>query len=258
MGVCVYKANWGNLAMLPSPKIHLLCDSNDPFRTTLTDAARSTGWSIDVHATADEYLAKMRLEHHGALLVSPGIHGAEPAMEMIRELRERRVNVPILLVVSDDEPHALEVAAVHSGAHDVIRTPTTEEQVRVQIARALEFDRHSAGQPGVVRSRLATLSPKEREVMDLTLQGQSTNAMASTLGVVYQTINKHRARIRLKMRAKCEITLLNQLNGQAPLPSELGYTSPQASTPMPQPSAIAPPAHMPSTPTSSSSNYSAF
>lgn len=243
--------------MLPSPKIHLLCEPQNSFRTTLADAAQNTGWSLDFHATADDFVAKMRLEHHGALLVCPGSHGPEPAMEMMREMRERRMNMPMLLVVSKDEPHVLEVAAVHSGAHDVIRTPATAEQVRSQVGRALEFDRHSAGQPGMIRSRLATLSPKEREVMELTLQGQSTNAMASTLDVVYQTINKHRARIRLKMRAKCEITLLNLLHGQPPLPSELGYQTTPSVPETPKPMGT-PVVGQPATQTSAENSYSSF
>ncbi|MCA9173683.1 MAG: hypothetical protein KDB14_04280 [Planctomycetales bacterium] len=234
--------------MLPNPKVHLLCEAGDPFQANLNSASQGTGWMLETHSTADEFLRKLRLEHHGCLVVSPRRFGPEPAMEMIRGLREKWINLPILLAVSDNEPHALEVAAVHSGAHDVIRIPAADEQIRLQIARALEFDRHNAGQPGVVRSRLATLSPKEREVLDLALEGQNTNAMASILGVCYQTINKHRARIRLKMRSKCDITLMNHLLGQRPLPREVGYTSPAPHSPITtvphQPAPISAPNHV--------------
>ena len=239
--------------MLPSPKVHLLCEPSDTFDGVLRTASQNTGWALDTFATADEFLRKLRLEHHSCLLISPGPHGPEPAMEMMRSLREKRINIPMLLVASESEPHSLEVAAVHSGAFDVIRVPASPETVKHQVARALEYDLHGAGQPGVVRSRMATLSPKEREVMDLTLLGQNTNAMASTLGVCYQTVNKHRARIRLKMRSKCDITLMNNLLGHPPLPREVGYESTTTATPAPAPVPTMVPA--PASPFTSTPSY---
>lgn len=218
--------------MIATPTIHLLSESTNRMREQLSMVIHNTGWEVARHTSAEEFLRRFRLERHGCLLVAPGQHGPMPAMEMIRGLRERWLNLPILLAADSGEPHSLEVAAVHSGAFDVIRCPASDETLRNQIARALEYDRQGSGLPSLVRTRLASLSPKEREVLDLTLAGQSTNAMASQLEVCYQTINKHRARIRLKMRAKCDMVLANSLRGEAPLPHECGYLeSPAAETP---------------------------
>ena len=211
--------------MNSTPFVRLLCEPGDALTSRVAAMCQAYSYRYQEDATAEDLLSGFEYDCAGCLVVAPGSHGASPALNMIREMRSRWFNIPVLLVVADNEPPELELAALHGGAFDVCRSSVDDDELRRRVRRAVAYDRDGEGQPSVIRSRLASLSPREREVMELSLKGHNTDSMAALLGVCYQTVNKHRARIRLKMRVSCDVRLLHLLHGQPPTPEQCGYIS---------------------------------
>ena len=216
--------------------IHFLGDQHGAAHTVIHQVVQHNRWSLHSHDNAEAFLKALRHQCPGVLSVAPGRTLLPAALDMTAELRRRRVLFPVLLIGRDDDAWDLEVAAVHRGAFSALRLPRDKERVGAALARAIEHDQLGEPSQADVRQRLASLSPREREVLDLTLQGSTTDEMASLLGVCYQTVNKHRARIRTKMRVKCDLTLANILHIQPPHHRLFDLTHPSCSRPI-----VAPP-----------------
>src|SRR5581483_2742615 len=99
---------------------------------------------------------------------------------------------------------ALAVAALKAGASDFIEKPFDDDvflaSVREALARA-ERSAESRALRAEVAARAAQLSSREREVMDLIVEGCSSPVVAQRLGISVRTVESHRARVMEKMRA---------------------------------------------------------
>jgi len=91
-----------------------------------------------------------------------------------------------------------------SGAVDFLQKPVDDEDLLAAISTALEQDyrtRDSQRQHAALRQRVATLTPRERDVMDLVTTGLLNKEIAYALGTCEKTIKAHRARVMRKMQA---------------------------------------------------------
>src|SRR5689334_18093332 len=96
------------------------------------------------------------------------------------------------------------VRAMKAGAVDFLEKPFQEKQIRDAVHRALEQSkriREVESSSAEAAARLATLTPREREVLDLLVVGLSNKAVANELGTSPRTIEVHRARVFEKLRA---------------------------------------------------------
>ena len=179
---------------------------------------RASGMRVETFNSAQAFLKLYRPQRAGCLLLDirmPGMSG----LDLQDELHKRRYTIPIVFLTGHgDVP--LAVRALKRGAADFIEKPHEEERLVLAVANALHVDaaqRREAhrlapgndGTAGDLNTRLATLSDREREVMDRMLTGKPTRQIAEELCISVKTIEFHRARIREKLGAVSQAHLLS-------------------------------------------------
>ena len=115
------------------------------------------------------------------------------------------------------------VTAMRAGAVDFLVKPVEESRLFAAVDEGLRIDaaeRHAGCLHRSLAQRLATLTPREREVLEHVVRGRLNKQIAGDLGTVEKTIKVHRARVMHKMRAR-SLAELVQLAGTAGIGSEL-------------------------------------
>lgn len=108
------------------------------------------------------------------------------------------IGLQVIAISSDPSSSAI-CQAIRSGATDYCTRPFSHQQLSEAVDRAFARDTGGSPSPMVVRSRLAKLTDREREVVDCCLKGINTKVIAKQLDVTYQTIDKHRKKALRKM-----------------------------------------------------------
>ena len=129
----------------------------------------------------------------------PGMSG----LELQQELNLRGAVIPVIFMTGHgDIPMAVE--AMQHGAFDFLQKPFRDQDLLDRIQRAIVKDgelRQSLGEHARIKTHLESLTPREREVLDLMTQGKQNKVIAQDLGVSPRTIEIHRARVMEKMEA---------------------------------------------------------
>jgi two-component system, LuxR family, response regulator FixJ len=189
------------------PLVYLV-DDDDAIRDSLGLLLRSVGLDCEVYASALEFLGAYDSTRHSCLVADirmPGLSG----LELQQRLNEQRAEVPVIFITGHgDVPMA--VNAMKSGASDFIQKPFRDQDLLDRIHKALARDRERRAQrveEDAIRARLATLTPRETEVMKRVVRGQANKVIALDLGVSQRTVELHRARVmrKLKMRSLAEL-----------------------------------------------------
>ena len=156
----------------------------------------SAGLQCRLYSTAQELLQTLNHEAHGCLVLDlrlPGMGG----LELHDELRARRMDLPTIMITGHgDVP--LAVRAMKSGVIDFLEKPFRNDELLQRINEALHDDegrRRDRIERGQILARLWSLSPREREVLDLIVQGYSNRTSGRELGVSHKTIEVHRANV---------------------------------------------------------------
>jgi two-component system response regulator DctR len=123
-----------------------------------------------------------------------------------RTLTRRR---PVIFLTGHgDVPMAVDM--LKNGAFDFFEKPFNDNQLMDRVLQALKSSR-LAGDEAAVQSRLAALSAREREVLDLILAGKMNKVIADELGISMRTVEVHRAHIFDKMNVKTAVELARLL-----------------------------------------------
>lgn len=188
--------------MKPEPTIYIV-DDDAEMRSALHRLVRSAGMQAESFASALEFLGTYHADHPGCLLLDvrmPCMSG----LELQQRLKLEQVDIPIIFLTGYGNVPAA-VSAMKLGALDFIEKPFDNEvllsclQKAIQIDAAARLGRHHHSQIG---SRLARLTPRELEVIDMLVAGKSNKAIADLLGVGVRTVETHRANIMAKLQAK--------------------------------------------------------
>jgi len=131
----------------------------------------------------------------------PGMDG----VELLRRLRESGFSRPVLVMTSHGDI-SLAVGAMKAGAFEFIEKPFDDEAMlaAVRAALAVREDRPAAreeARPEIAdaAARIATLSPREREVLNLAMEGKSSKVIAHELGLSPRTVEVHRLRLMARL-----------------------------------------------------------
>lgn len=177
-------------------------DDDAAVRDALKFLLRSVGHSVETFASAVQFLEVYNDDRPGCLVLDmrmPAMSG----LELQEKLVERRSILPIIFITGHgDVPMAVE--AMQAGAMDFIQKPFRDQDLLDRINQALEKDaknRAALGELNLIRERLASLTPREREVMDLVVHGKANKVIAGDLDLSQRTVEIHRARVMEKMRA---------------------------------------------------------
>ena len=185
-----------------SPVIFVVDDDGhvrDGIRSLLEGDART----VEDFASCEAFLDAYRPGREACLLIDaylPGMHG----LELLQRLRERGYRLPSVMITGNSDVQ-MAVKAMKSGASDFLEKPIHRSELLASVARALEQSRDSnavAASRTEAATRMAGLTPRQRQIMELILMGQPSKNIAADLGVSQRTVENHRASIMKKTGSK--------------------------------------------------------
>jgi len=205
-----------------------LVDDDPAVRRALSRVLREEGFAVEAFESAEAFLAFG--DRPGGCIVLdvtlPGLDG----LELQRKLAEAGESSPVVFVTGyGDIP--MSVRAIKAGAMDFLTKPVQAQALLSAVRSAIEQHRtaRAANANAVkLRERLASLTPREREVLGALVAGRLNKQIASDLGVVEQTVKFHRARIMERMQARTVAELMH-------FAAQLGIGAKPASPPFGRP-----------------------
>jgi FixJ family two-component response regulator len=177
-------------------------DDDVNVRSALARLIRSLGMQVKTFASAREFLGCQRPDGPACLVLDVRLAG-EDGLRVQEVLRTAAWRPPIIFLTGHGTV-PLCVRAIKGGAIDFLQKPVDDEALLAAISTALEQDsrtRASQRHHAVLHQRVATLTPRERDVMALVTTGLLNKEIAYALGTTEKTIKAHRAHVMQKMRA---------------------------------------------------------
>ena len=176
-------------------------DDDAAVRDSLRWVIESNGWKVEAHPSAEAFLNSYTPNRLGCLILDvrmPGMSGPE----LQKLLNERQCSLPIIFISAHGTvPTA--VRAMQAGAVDFIMKPYNNVTLLERIDKCVERARQHADinrQGNIVRERLAKLTAREREILELVVTGKSNKQMAAQLQISIKTVEAHRAKIMSKLQ----------------------------------------------------------
>lgn len=183
---------------MSSVVVHLIDDDED-VRRALAFLLGTAGFAVRVYDAASVFLEKYE-EGSGGCVVSdvrmPGIDG----LGLLKKLKGMGAKMPVIVMTGHADV-ALAVEAMKAGALDFIEKPFPDEVLVNAIHAALRDRTQPAGDAGQIKAKLASLTQREREVLDGLLAGHPNKTIAYDLGLSPRTVEVHRANVMTKMGA---------------------------------------------------------
>ncbi len=184
-----------------SPTVFIV-DDDEAVRSSLRLLIKSVGLIPSALGSAREFLEKYEPAQPGCLVLDvrmPEMSG----LELQEQLNRQGAVIPVIFITGHgDVPMAVE--AMQAGAFDFLQKPFRDQDLIDRIQRALEKDRANRAvlnERSLIRERLESLTPREREVLEMVSSGKPNKIMAADLGVSQRTVEIHRARVMEKMGA---------------------------------------------------------
>src|SRR6266566_1512488 len=202
----------------PSPTVFVV-DDYAPVRSSISRLLRGAGCAVAAFGSPQEFLAQYDPRIPGCLVLDldmPAVNG----FELQRSLAKKGSVLPIIFLTGHgDIPKS--VRAMKHGASDFLTKPVNDEDLLAAIRVAIEKDRalrRRQTEFSEIRARLATLTPREREVLEHVVTGKLNKQIAGDLGTVEQTVKVHRARVmdKLKVQSVAELVRLTERCGISP------------------------------------------
>jgi FixJ family two-component response regulator len=189
-------------AAAAAPIVYVI-DDDDGMRRALNLLLSTVGYKTLVFANPADFLAQFDPDTHGCLVLDirmPGMSG----LELQQHLNRTGSMLPVIFITGHgDVPMA--VQAMKEGAFEFIQKPFRDQDLLDRINHALQQDAETRGnlarRADIVR-RLETLTPRERQVMDMVVDGSANKVIAIDLNLSERTVEIHRAKVMEKMGAR--------------------------------------------------------
>ncbi|MFN3987949.1 MAG: response regulator transcription factor [Rhodocyclaceae bacterium] len=192
-------------------RAHII-DDDDAIRDGLQWLFKTRKLPCTTWSSAESFLDAVEPGWRGCAVIDIRMGGMS-GLECFDELRARGNRLPVVFITGHgDVPMA--VSALKKGAFDFIEKPFNDSDLVEIVMRAMELD-HTAREADEVRAavdeRLATLTAREREVMDLILEGLYNKVIADKLAISMRTVEAHRSKIFDKMAVRSAVELAQLL-----------------------------------------------
>ena len=191
--------------------VHIV-DDEEVVRNSLAFLLQSAGFAVRVHETATDFLKLAPSIANGCLITDlrmPDMDG----VELLRRLRAAGALLPAIVITGHGDVQ-MAVEAMKNGALDFIEKPFADDVLIDSISRAVSRaaeQNQSAAATELVRSRLDTLSERERQVLGGVVAGQPNKTIAFNLGISPRTVEVYRAGLMAKMQARSLADLVHMV-----------------------------------------------
>jgi FixJ family two-component response regulator len=207
-------------------RVHIV-DDDASFRTAMERRLKFAGYEVATYASAEHLLDRLPSESvPGCVLLDvrmPGLSGPE----LQERMSELGATLPIIFLTGRPDIPAT-VRAIKAGADDFLTKPVTSDDLLKAIARAIahhEVSRGLKSKLDMVRARMAALTPRERQVFDLVIRGDTNKHAARSLGCTERTIKAHRHMVMEKMQVQSLAELVSLAERIGVLASAPGQTA---------------------------------
>ena len=184
----------------PGPVVFIV-DDNDAVRDSLGLLLGLRGYSTRGYANGKALLSSVDRSARGCILLDlrmPDMDG----LEVQAELAARGIKVPIIIMTAHGDVASAR-AALKAGAFDFLEKPIDDSLLSATIEAALTRDLETsnrADQQTVLQAKLARLTPREREVLDLVVHGRHNREIAAELSISPRTVEVYKARVMDKLQ----------------------------------------------------------
>ena len=184
-------------------------DDDAAVRSALARMLRVAGYEVQTFADADAFLEDDDRSRASCLILDvrmPGMDG----IELHRLLIAHRINTPVIfLTAHGDVPMAVE--AMRRGVIDFVEKPFDKEHLLERVRQAVQLDavqREQSKSCDTIREQLGLLTAREREVLELLIDGHTPKQISERLGTSRHTVKHQRTSILKKMQAASEVELV--------------------------------------------------
>jgi len=188
--------------------VHLV-DDQPAVRKALARLLGAAGFTVRAYAGAQDFLDALAGDADGCLVLDLSMPGMD-GLALQRALAARAPQLPIIFLTGHGDIDS-GVRAMKLGAADFLTKPVDDARLIAAIEAALEQRRQLRGADAEladIRQRLATLTPRETEVLELLVEGLLNKQVAAALGTVEKTVKVHRARVMAKMQVRSPTALV--------------------------------------------------
>ena len=187
--------------MVDEPVVHVI-DDDEAARQSLAFLLDCAGLAVRSYESAAEFLKAVPTMEHGCIITDvrmPGMSG----VELIGHLKALAVADPVIVITGHaDVPLAIQAMKV--GVADFLEKPFSDDAilgaVRSALSRRTDVNQAKAERDQIL-NLLATLSQREREVLDGLVEGRANKVIAYDLGISARTVEVYRANVMTKMKA---------------------------------------------------------
>jgi FixJ family two-component response regulator len=198
--------------MITAPTVFLVDDDPAVLRG-LSRLLRSAGFNVSPFQSAQDFLDGENFSAPGCIVLDVAMPGLD-GLALQEALVARNSELPVIFLTGHGDI-AMGVQAMKVGATDFLTKPVDDQTLLDAVRTAIEKNRlalQTRAELDDIRQRLATLTPREREVLALVVAGQLNKQAAAELGTVEKTIKVHRARVMAKMKVSSLAELVRLTN----------------------------------------------
>jgi FixJ family two-component response regulator len=192
------------------PKTVFVVDDDPAIRGAVIMLLETEGYRAFDYGSAEEFVSGYRPVRPACLLLDlqmPGMSG----LDLQQLLDKRDIRLPIIFITGHGDVRS-SAQAFRSGAVDFLQKPFRDDELLERVGEAIEIDREANSREqveGRASALMARLTPREKEVMELMMAGDSNKEIARVLDVSHRTVEVHRGRVLRKMECRTLPDLLS-------------------------------------------------
>ena len=184
-------------------------EDDEASRELMKDLFESVDLNVLTFNSGNDFLDALPVESPGCILLDvrmPGISG----LDLQAKLNSEPSSLPIIIVTAHGDTQ-MAVRAMKEGAFDFVEKPIYNQLLLETVDKAINESnklKDALGHQDDIRQRLTSLTPRERDVLEMIAKGKLNKQIAFDLGITQRTVEVHRARVMEKMKAKTVADLL--------------------------------------------------